>query len=92
MQVTQIGFSRMTSHLLQICPKVAIVLEGGYNLDSISEAAVACARVLLGEPAAVLDQTAGDEARQDLTAAVVVLKEHWPVLDLEKAGENCQVI
>ncbi|PKC71437.1 histone deacetylase clr3 [Rhizophagus irregularis] len=49
--VTPSGFGHMT-HMLKTLAngKLILALEGGYNLDSISKSALACVKVLLGEP------------------------------------------
>lgn len=49
--VTPAGYGLMT-HLLKSIAKgrMSVILEGGYNLDSISKSALAVAKVLLGEP------------------------------------------
>ena len=45
------GYSHLLSPLLTLAEgRVAIVLEGGYNLTSISKSALACVETLLGEP------------------------------------------
>lgn len=49
--ITPEGYSHLLSPLLTLAEgRVAIVLEGGYNLASISKSALACAETLLGEP------------------------------------------
>lgn len=45
--VTPDGYYQMTKLLKSICPKVAMVLEGGYNLDVLPDCAEACIRALL---------------------------------------------
>ncbi|KAK6456859.1 histone deacetylase HDA1 [Scheffersomyces xylosifermentans] len=49
--VTPAGYGYMT-HLLKGVAKgkLAVILEGGYNLDSISKSALGVAKVLVGEP------------------------------------------
>ncbi|KAG7192918.1 Histone deacetylase hda1 [Scheffersomyces spartinae] len=49
--VTPAGYGYMT-HLLKAIGKgkLAVILEGGYNLDSISKSALGVAKVLVGEP------------------------------------------
>ncbi|CAI2166687.1 17435_t:CDS:10 [Funneliformis geosporum] len=45
------GFGHMTHMLKNLANgKLILALEGGYNLDSISKSALACVKVLLGEP------------------------------------------
>lgn len=46
-QVTPSGYYQMTEILKEICPRIYLILEGGYNLQSISESFVACLRSLL---------------------------------------------
>ncbi|CAX39722.1 histone deacetylase, putative [Candida dubliniensis CD36] len=49
--VTPAGYGYMTHTLKGIARgKLAVILEGGYNLDSISKSALAVAKVLVGEP------------------------------------------
>lgn len=49
--VTPTGYGYMTHSLKGIAKgKMCVVLEGGYNLDSISKSALAVAKVLVGEP------------------------------------------
>ncbi len=50
MRVTPAGYAWMTSRLSRLAGgRVVLALEGGYNLEAISESAAACLRVLLGE-------------------------------------------
>ncbi|KAK5150393.1 Histone deacetylase hda1 [Recurvomyces mirabilis] len=49
--VTPAGYAHMTHMLMSLADgKVAVCLEGGYNLDSIARSAVAVVRTLMGEP------------------------------------------
>lgn len=49
--VTPAGYGYMTHMLKGLARgKLSVVLEGGYNLDSISKSALAVAKVLIGEP------------------------------------------
>lgn len=57
--VSPAGYGHMTHMLKSIAKgKLAVVLEGGYNLDSISRSALGVAKVLIGEPpeATITDQ------------------------------------
>ena len=50
-KVTPAGYAHMTHMLMSLAHgRVAVCLEGGYNLDSISRSATAVARTLMGEP------------------------------------------
>lgn len=49
--VSPAGYGQMTHMLKAIARgKLAVILEGGYSLDSISESALGVAKVLIGEP------------------------------------------
>ena len=49
--VTPAGYAHMTHMLMSLADgKIAVCLEGGYNLDSIARSACAVARTLMGEP------------------------------------------
>ncbi|KAG2294496.1 hypothetical protein Bca52824_041165 [Brassica carinata] len=51
-KVTPAGYSRMTQMLGDLCGgKMLVILEGGYNLRSISSSATAVIKVLMGENA-----------------------------------------
>lgn len=50
-EVTPTGYAHMTHMLMSLAGgKVAVCLEGGYNLESIALSATAVARTLMGEP------------------------------------------
>lgn len=42
-------YGQLTRLLQRVCPKVVLVLEGGYNLDATAQCADACTRALLGD-------------------------------------------
>ena len=49
--VTPAGYAHMTHMLMSLAKgRVAVCLEGGYNLDSIAKSATAVGRTLMGEP------------------------------------------
>ncbi|GBG75386.1 hypothetical protein CBR_g20016 [Chara braunii] len=55
--VTPCGYSNMTHQLLELANgKVAIILEGGYNLESVARSVEACTSVLLGSPPKSLEK------------------------------------
>ena len=57
-KVTPAGFAHMTHMLMSLAQgKLAVCLEGGYNLDSIARSATAVARTLMGEPPERLENT-----------------------------------
>ena len=48
--VTPSGYSYMTQGLRKIQPKMTVILEGGYNLDSLAVSALSVIRTLLINP------------------------------------------
>ena len=53
----------MTQGLRKCCPKIAVALEGGYNLDALACSSMAVIRTLLTRPS---DTTGFDSLLQDL--------------------------
>lgn len=47
-RVTPVGYSHMTAALAALAPTL-LVLEGGYNLQSVARSTEACLSVLLGD-------------------------------------------
>ena len=92
--VTPDGFAYMTKRLLEIAPtRTIMALEGGYNLETISDSAEACLRVLLGEELPLISSENGrnlEEMRSDccpnqncidtVNTAVEIFSQHWPIL------------
>lgn len=69
LHVSPNGYNYLTSELMEIT-KVAVVLEGGYNLDSISKSAKACCEAIIGKTfdiATALDIDAHAKYAIDLT-------------------------
>ena len=50
MSLSPIGYTYMTKALKNICPKIIVALEGGYNLNSLSRCSEAIIRTLLNDP------------------------------------------
>ncbi|KAF8103663.1 hypothetical protein N665_0186s0031 [Sinapis alba] len=83
--VTPAGYSRMTQMLGDICGgKMLVILEGGYNLRSISSSATAVIKVLLGEnpenddlPIATTPSRAG---LQTVVDVMNIQMKFWPSL------------
>eukprot|EP00004_Rigifila_ramosa_P002099 TRINITY_DN12174_c0_g1_i1.p1 TRINITY_DN12174_c0_g1~~TRINITY_DN12174_c0_g1_i1.p1 ORF type:complete len:666 (-),score=169.43 TRINITY_DN12174_c0_g1_i1:46-1752(-) len=84
MDLTAVGYRYMTAQLRRVCPRVSIVLEGGYNLKSISLAAEGCVRVLLGEdgdsaiPAPISQSKVHPSAVRDVETLAAQLSSVWP--------------
>lgn len=61
---------------------VVLSIQGGYNVDAISNAALACTRVLLGETPDMLGpMTASDSATQTVSDVSKVQSRHWKSID-----------
>jgi histone deacetylase 6 len=57
-KVTPAGYAHMTHMLMSLAGgKLAVCLEGGYNLDSIARSATAVSRTLMGQPPDRLEHT-----------------------------------
>ncbi|KAL6647008.1 hypothetical protein ACP70R_014445 [Stipagrostis hirtigluma subsp. patula] len=83
--VTPAGYSRMTS-MLTACSggRLLVILEGGYNLRSISSSATEVVKVLLGDgPNSDIDANATSPSKEGLRTVLQVLEiqqQFWPVL------------
>ncbi|XP_048346332.1 histone deacetylase 6 isoform X1 [Sphaerodactylus townsendi] len=84
--VTPDCYAHMTHLLMGLAGgKVALVLEGGYNLESISESMTMCTRSLLGDPPPVLGRQKAPHpsALQSLAHVAAVHRKYWASLRLE---------
>lgn len=48
-KLTPAGYAYMTQRLMELCPKIVVVLEGGYNVEVIAKCSEAVVRVLQGD-------------------------------------------
>ena len=83
MAVSPDGYAYMTDQLKTLAGgKMAIVLEGGYNLESISRSMAACVGVLRGrkpEPIEVLEGVVlNRNARESIDATIRHIQPFWP--------------
>ncbi|KAI4324634.1 hypothetical protein MLD38_030104 [Melastoma candidum] len=81
--VTPAGYAKMTQMLSSLSGgKLLVILEGGYNLRSISSSAVAVIEVLLGEvPGCELDDvTPSPAGLQTVLEVLKIQMDHWPFL------------
>ncbi|KAG9055863.1 Histone deacetylase hda1 [Serendipita sp. 407] len=92
--VTPGGYAHMTHMLCSLASgKVVVALEGGYNLDSIRDSAVAVMRVLLGEsPPPMPSMVANRKATETIYQALRVQSKYWksiiaPVEEVEQTLE-----
>ncbi|KAL4323675.1 hypothetical protein GQ457_11G031480 [Hibiscus cannabinus] len=87
--VTPAGYAQMTHMLSTLCGgKMLVILEGGYNLRSISSSATAVVKVLLGESSECEPENIAP-SKAGLLTVLEVLKiqmKYWPSLSssLEK--------
>ena len=56
MELTPAIYGHLTHSLMSICPRVCVVLEGGYCLASLAEGAAVTLRTLLGHPPPGLEE------------------------------------
>ena len=63
-RVSPAGFAQMTRMLQNLCPRVVLVLEGGYKISVVPEHVAACTRALLGDDLELRKEAIpSDEAR-----------------------------
>lgn len=77
--VTPAGYGHLTHMLKAVARgKLTVILEGGYNLDSISKLALGVAKVLVGEPptATVTDQPRLDTI-ETVSEVIAVMAKYW---------------
>lgn len=79
--ITPYGYAEMIRLLSAICPKLAVVLEGGYNLDVIPACAHAVVKSLLGlTRSGVTSEPAQKTAVQAVDATKDYLAPYWKCL------------
>ncbi|VEU20445.1 DEKNAAC101306 [Brettanomyces naardenensis] len=76
------GYGQMTHYIKTLAQgNVCVVLEGGYNLDAISVSALRVAKVLLGEPPEVLQQSLPrSEAITAISDVIKIQSRYWKSL------------
>ncbi|XP_057378320.1 histone deacetylase 6-like [Daphnia carinata] len=83
MEVTPACYSHFTNSLMGLANgRLAVVLEGGYCLKSLSEGAALTLRTLLGDPAPFIQNLDAPKksAQQAIMSAMYVLRRHWNCL------------
>lgn len=81
--VTPAGYSRMTSMLTSCSEgRLLVILEGGYNLRSISSSATEVVKVLLGENPSydTVRAAPSKEGMQTVLEVLEIQQQYWPVL------------
>ena len=82
-QVSPAGYAHMTHMLMSLAEgKVAACLEGGYNLQAISNSATAVVRVLMGEPPDRLYETKPTEKGLNIVRKVArIQSKFWTSIE-----------
>ncbi|KAM8934374.1 protein deacetylase HDAC6 [Pelodytes ibericus] len=82
------GYAHMTHILMGLAGgRLVLVLEGGYNLTSISESMVMCTRTLLGDPPPLLDPRPPRlAALRSVHSVLAVHRRYWKSLRLNVTG------
>lgn len=90
MEVTPACFAHLLSSLLSLASgKVAVVLEGGYCLDSLAEGAALSLRTLLGDPCPRLKPLeAPCERFVDILLSLIVFL-NYHILSIQETIMNC---
>ncbi|XP_070571561.1 histone deacetylase 6-like [Ptychodera flava] len=85
MSVTPAGYAYMTHMLMSLAEgKLALVLEGGYNVSTVSDSFTMCVRILLGEPCPPLQTTKPcDSAIQSILDTISVHHQFWNCLQYQ---------
>ncbi|XP_040909324.1 histone deacetylase 6 isoform X2 [Toxotes jaculatrix] len=77
--VTPEGYAHLTHLLMSLAGgRVLLILEGGYNLSSISDSMAMCTSVLLGDPAPSLVTPLPPPHHSAVTAINEVIRHHAP--------------
>ena len=86
MRVSPIAYGHMISSLMSLASgKVAVLLEGGYFIDSMAESAAMTLRVLLGLDSVRLGRLPGPShsAVDSLLNTISALRPHWKYLQIQ---------
>ncbi|CAH1232520.1 HDAC6 [Branchiostoma lanceolatum] len=79
--VTPSGYAHMTHMLSSLAGgRVVLLLEGGYNLSSISESMSECTKILLGDPCPAFDHEYSppcEEAVESILSTLHVHQKYW---------------
>ncbi|XP_034834916.1 histone deacetylase 6 isoform X3 [Maniola hyperantus] len=79
MEVTPACYATLLNMVMSVCPSVCVVLEGGYCVRSLAEAAALTLRTLLGHPPPRLQTLAEptDSIRESILNCIYAHKKHW---------------
>ncbi|XP_070074297.1 histone deacetylase 6 isoform X4 [Drosophila takahashii] len=96
MEVTPACYPHLLNPLLRLADsRVAVVLEGGYCLDSLAEGAALTLRSLLGDPCPRLVEVLPlprPELTQALLSCIAVHRTHWRCLQLQRTYDSKELL
>uniref|UniRef100_A0A452R553 Protein deacetylase HDAC6 n=1 Tax=Ursus americanus TaxID=9643 RepID=A0A452R553_URSAM len=90
-QVSPEGYAHLTHLLMGLANgRIILILEGGYNLTSISESMAACTRSLLGDPPPLLTLARPplSGALASITETIQVHRRYWRSLRVMKVEDK----
>uniref|UniRef100_A0A8C9KJ01 UBP-type domain-containing protein n=1 Tax=Panthera tigris altaica TaxID=74533 RepID=A0A8C9KJ01_PANTA len=90
-QVSPEGYAHLTHLLMGLANgRIILILEGGYNLTSISESMAACTRSLLGDPPPLLTLSRPplSGALASITETIQVHRRYWRSLRVMKVEDK----
>ncbi|KAK6543222.1 Histone deacetylase hda1 [Orbilia ellipsospora] len=88
--VTPAGYAHMTHMLMSLARgRVAVCLEGGYNLNSISNSALAVTRTLMGEPPQPLhDVHATPKVIEVINQVIIEQSRYWKCMEYKSINKR----
>ncbi|KAM6151515.1 histone deacetylase 6-like [Rhynchocyon petersi] len=90
-QVSPDGYAHLTHLLMGLANgRIILILEGGYNLTSISDSMAACTRILLGDPPPLLGPLRPplSGALASISETIHVHRRYWHSLRIEKVEDK----
>ncbi|KAJ0182290.1 hypothetical protein K1T71_001659 [Dendrolimus kikuchii] len=79
MEITPACYAHLTNMLMSVCPRVCVVLEGGYCLASLAEGAALTLRTLLGHPPPRLERIdePSESIKETILNCIYSHRKHW---------------